>query len=214
LQTLLEPEEFKTTHGYLLEYDAVGRELARRTVPPVPVPAASYAEALFGLVTPMTEAAAIVGVTRHLRSEERLKGSTQKSMFLMFLENSRYYIPATSRYKGTPSGLIPAYLALMLLSAAACAIGCWLQARRFAFSTGQRIGWAFVGWFFGWVGLVLMLALHEWPARIACPKCRMLRVVTRDACEHCGALPALPEPDGTEVFAEHVAIPQPALATR
>jgi hypothetical protein len=57
-----------------------------------------------------------------------------------------------------------------------------------------------VGFFFGWVGLVLMLVLQEWPARIACPKCHKLRVITRVQCEHCGALPAVPAPDGTEIF--------------
>ena len=160
----------------------------------------------------MTEGATLVGATRHLRSEERLKGSTQKSLFLMILENSQHYIPATSRFKGTPSGLIPAYLAMMLLSAAACAIGCFLQARRYAFSTGQRIGWAFVGWFFGWVGLVLMLVLQEWPWCIACPKCRQRRVVTRDECEHCGAGHAAPAPDGTEIFQSAAAGPHAALA--
>jgi hypothetical protein len=67
---------------------------------------------------------------------------------------------------------------------------------------------------FGWVGLVLMLALQEWPARIACPKCRKLRVVTRDTCEHCSAAHTLPAPDGTEIFEEKVAILQPVLATR
>jgi hypothetical protein len=213
LQTLLEPEEFRATPGYLLEYDVAGRELARRIVPPVPVPAASYAEALFGLVTPMTEAAAIVGASRQLRSEERLKGSTQKSVFLLSLENSQYYIPATSRYKGTPSGLIAAYLGLVLLSAAACATGCFLLARRYAFSTAHRIGWSLVGFFFGWAGLVLMIVLQDWPARVACPKCRIFRVVTREECEHCGALHIAPAPDGTEIFAENVAVPQPVRAT-
>ena len=136
--TLLEPEEFKTTPGYVLEYDAAGRELARRIVPPVPFPAASYAEALFGLVTPMTEAAAIVGATRHLRSEERLNGSTQQSVFLMVLEDSRYYIPAISWDRMTPSGSIPSYLALILLSAVASGLGCFLLARRYAFPPCPR----------------------------------------------------------------------------
>ena len=78
----------------------------------------------------------------------------------------------------TPSGLIPGYVALILLSAAASAFGCFVLARRYAFSRGRCIGWALVGFFFGWVGLVLMLVLQEWPARVACPKCRKLRVVT------------------------------------
>ena len=94
----------------------------------------------------------------------------------------------------TPGGLIPGYVALILLSAAASALGCFLLARRYAFSRARCIGWAVVGFVFGWVGLVLMLVLQEWPARISCPKCRKLRVVTREACEHCGALHAVPAP--------------------
>src|SRR5262249_19222623 len=82
------------------------------------------------------------------------------------------------------------------------------------FSHSRRMGWALCGFFFGWVGLVLLLALHEWPARVACPKCRGLRVVTRATCEHCGALHALPEPDGTEVFAENGTGLQPFRAPR
>ena len=59
---------------------------------------------------------------------------------------------------------------------------------------------ALLGLVFGWVGLVLMLVLQEWPARVSCPECRKLRVVTRVVCEHCGALHAPPAADGTEIF--------------
>jgi hypothetical protein len=45
-----------------------------------------------------------------------------------------------------------------------------------------------------------MVALQEWPARVTCPACRKPRVVTRDACENCGAPHAMPAPDGTEIF--------------
>ncbi len=69
LPPLLEPDAYKTSPSFLHEYDADGRELAHRTVPPPPYPAASYAGVLFGLVTPMTEAATLVGASRHLRSE-------------------------------------------------------------------------------------------------------------------------------------------------
>ena len=135
------------------------------------------------------------------------KEASQKSSLLDYLENIQYYIPGTSTLATVlspatqpPSGLIPGYIALILLSAAASALGCFQLARRYAFSRARRIGWALVGFFFGWVGLVLMLVLQEWPARIACPKCRKLRVVTRDTCEHCGAPHAAPALDGTEIF--------------
>ena len=213
-QSFLDPEELKITPGYLLEYDADGRELARRTVPPPPFPAASYAKALFGPVTPMTEAASLVGTTRYLNSRERLQGRTRKPLLLAYLEHSRCYIPGTELYEVTPRGLIPGYIALILLSAAACALGCFLLARRYAFSRGRSIGWAVLGFLYGWVGLVLMFVLQEWPTRVTCPKCRKLRVVTRDTCEHCGTAHAAPAPDGTEIFEPTIAAPHAALIGR
>jgi len=200
-RSLLEPEELRSTPTYLLEYDTAGHELAhRKTVPSPPFVVAPYAESLFGLLTPMTEAASLVGACKYLRSEARLQGSARKPVLLSSLENSRYYIPGTSSSKDTPRGVIGVYVALLVLAGAACALGCFLLARCYAFSRSACLGWALVGFFFGWVGLLLMLAIQEWPARIACPKCGKLRVVTRNTCEHCGALHAPPAPDGTEIF--------------
>jgi hypothetical protein len=126
----------------------------------------------------------------------------------------RYYIPGTSRFKETPRGSILVYVALMVLSAAASAFGCLLLAGSYAFSRVSSIAWTLVGLFFGWVGLVLMLAVQEWPARVSCPNCRRLRVVTRDTCEHCGALHALPEPDGAEILESAATVTQVALIAR
>jgi hypothetical protein len=203
---LVEPQDYQTASNYLCVYDAAGRELACSAAPPLPFPPAPYANVLFGLVTPMTEAATLVGASRYLRSEAQLQGGTHKSVLLDYLENSRYYIPGTTWYEAAPTGSIAVYIALMMLSAAASALACFWLTRRYAYHRASSIGWPIVGFFFGWVGLVLMLALHEWPARIACSKCGGLRVVTRDTCEHCGAAHATPKPDGTEVFEEKAAI--------
>jgi hypothetical protein len=89
-----------------------------------------------------------------------------------------------------------------------------LLARRSAFSRSRCIGWTVVGLSFGLSGLLLMLALQEWPVRVACPKCGKLRVVMHDLCEHCGAPHALPAADGTEIFEENAAAPHPALVSR
>jgi hypothetical protein len=105
------------------------------------------------------------------------------------------------------AGLVFGFAALTLLSAMVCALVCFLLTRRYAFSHAWCIGWTLCGFFYGWVGLVLMLALQEWPARIACPSCRQPRRVDRERCEHCGAAHALPAPDGTEIF-------EPAATTR
>jgi hypothetical protein len=212
--SVAERAEFKSTPVHFHEYDTSGRELAHRSLLLLPYPADSYANALFGAVTPMTEAAALVGAARFLRWEERRKGSTRKPVLINYLENSRYYIPGTSAFEVTPSGLVPGYLALIVLSAAASAMGCWLLARRYAFSRARVIGWALVGFFFGWVGWLLMLVLQQWPARVSCPNCRQLRVVTRDRCEHCGGTHAPPAADGTEIFESASAPRHVALTAR
>ncbi len=204
---LREPEEYRDEPSPLVEYDTTGREITRRNVPPYPYPAESYANAWFGLVTPITEVSALVGASRYVRSVERADGSKRKPALLDYLEYSEYYIPgtatmATSLSPATqpPRGLILGYIALILLSATGSALACFVLARRHALSRVRCIGWAMMGFFFGWVGLVLMLVLQEWPARITCPSCRKLRVVTRDTCEHCGAPQATPKADGTEIF--------------
>jgi hypothetical protein len=212
--SLVEPEEFRVAPFHPHEYDTSGRKVAHRTDPQVPYPPASYAKAFFGLVTPMSEAATLVGVSRYLRSESRLEGSIRQPVLLSYLDNIGYYIPGTSRFEETPSGLVPCYIALILLAAGASGVACLLLARRYAFSRRNCTAWALVGLFFGWVGLVLLLELREWPARSACPKCRKLRIVTGNTCEHCGAPHLVPAPDGTEIFEENASIPQPALASR
>jgi hypothetical protein len=215
---LREPEEYANEPSQLFEYDTGGRELARRTVPPYPYPAASYANAMFGLITPMTEVATLVGASRYVRAADRSSGSAHKSYILEYLEYTEYYIPGTATMATVlspatqpPVGLIPGYIGLILLSAAGSALGCFWLARRYAFSRARCIGWAMLGFFFGWAGLVLMLALQEWPARVPCPKCRTPRVVTRTRCEHCGAPHAVPEPDGSEIFASAPRISEVAL---
>ena len=211
---LAEPAEFKSTPIHFREYDTSGRELAHRSFLRLPYPAASYAKVLFGAVTPMTEAAVLVGGSRYLRWDARRKGGTRKPVLLNNLENSRYYIPGTAAFEVTPSGLVPGYIVLIVLSAAASAMGCWLLARRYAFSRARVIGWALVGFFFGWVGWLLMLVLQQWPARVSCPNCRQLRVVTGVRCEHCGGLHAPPASDGTEIFESAEALQQIPLTAR
>jgi hypothetical protein len=211
----LEPDERRTMPSYLLEYDTAGKEVARRAVPPPPLVEPSYAEALFGLATPMTEFAALVGTTKYLFASA---GSTRGSrvwVLLEFLDEwTGQFIPGGGRLASTRSGLLPAFAALILLSGALCAVACVLLARRYAFSRARRIGWLVCGLLFGPAGLLLMLTIQDWPARIACPKCGKPRVVTRDTCEHCGAAHAPPAADGTEIFEEAPTLAQAALVER
>ena len=78
------------------EYDAGGRELAHHDHPQFPYPMASYKKASFGLVTPMTEAATLVGVSQHLRSVGHTTPDVRPPVLLDYLENIQYYIPGTS----------------------------------------------------------------------------------------------------------------------
>jgi hypothetical protein len=218
---LREPEDYRTEPSHLIEYDASGNELARREVAPFPYPATSYAVALHGLVTPMAEASTLVGASKWVRSLARANGSTHKYALIDYLENFQYYIPGTATMATTlspatqpPIGLIPGYIGLILLTAIASALSCFVLSRRNTFSLARCTGWTLLGFAFGWVGLVLMLVVQEWPARIACPKCQKLRIVTRDTCEHCGARHVAPAPDGTEVFDVAAVAPQVVLASR
>ncbi len=205
--SVLEPEEYRNLEGRLHEYDLAGQEVVCRTLPSIRYKEASVAQALFGLATPLTEAASLVGATRYLRTQARLQGGMRKPVLLHDLENIRYSIPGTAPDKTTSRALIPAYLALLMLAAMASSLTCGLLARRYAFSRGGCIGWTVCGLLFGWVGLVLMLVLHDWPARIRCVKCGKLRVVTRIECEHCGAPHVPQKPDGTEIFEPTATVP-------
>jgi hypothetical protein len=161
----------------------------------------------------MTELTILVEATDYLFSKARLNGSMKLSPLLNNLVwKTEYVIPGVGSDAGMEGGSIVAFRGLILLSAAICAPACFFFARRYSFSSARCVGWALYGFLFGWVGLALMLSLQEWPARIACPSCRKLRVVTRERCEHCGAEHAAPIPDGTEIFEPTVTSPHGALA--
>jgi hypothetical protein len=197
-ELLVEPEAYRATAFFFHEYDAAGSELRQQSAL-VPSGSTPSTLALFGLATPPLEAAALVGTSRYLRWEARSQGSTHKSVLLDFLDSIRHYLPGTSRFEEASGGVMALYVSLMLLAATAAALGCRVLAKRYAFSRGGRMGWTLVGFFFGWAGVVLLLVLYEWPARVRCPHCRGLRITSREQCEHCGACHAAPAPDGTEI---------------
>jgi hypothetical protein len=212
---LASPEEARTLPGYLVEYDAGGREIARRTLPPRLVPEPPCAQALFGLGTSPAEAATLVGATRYLGAEARVRPDQARWVLLdlLDLEGARF-IPGVGWDTGTRPGLVAGFVALMLLSSAACAVTCFFLARRATFSWARVVGWSLCGLVFGPVGLLLLLALQMLPARVRCPACGRARVVDRDRCEHCGAPHARPAPDGTEIFETTAAPADAALVGR
>jgi hypothetical protein len=209
----LEPHEVATTPSHLVEYDAAGHEIARRTVPRHARAEPSAAAALLGLATPPTELAALAGSLYYLRAQARATGGMDTWIHQMFLEESTgHFLQGIARGTGSPGGLHAGFVAMSLLAAVAGALVCFLLARRFAFSGAGSIAWALIGLLFGWAGVALMFALQDWPARIPCPACRRPRRVDRERCEHCGAAHAVPAADGTEIFEETAEAPDPALA--
>jgi hypothetical protein len=194
-------EAGKTMPSHLVEYDVMGREIARRTVPPRPLNAPPQGLALFGLATPPAEAAFVAAATRESVAAARRKQGLEIRPAVFFLAvPTQLFIPGAGANMDATGGVVVAYRALILLSALACAAICFLLARRHSFSRAGRVGWGLCGLLFGWVGLVLMLALQEWPARVRCPSCGWPRRVDRERCQHCGAPHAPPALDGTEIF--------------
>jgi hypothetical protein len=193
----------KAMPSYVVEYAGDGRELARQKVPPAPLAMASFAETLYGLFTAPVEAAGLVPATDRQFTQAKSHGRNEVTPLLYFLAiTTQNFIPGFGWERTAESHRIITYVVWILLSALASALGCFMLARRFAFSRARRIGWLLCGLVFGPVGLLLLLAVQEWPARIACPQCHKPRLVTRETCEHCGATHAKPIEDGTEIFEE------------
>jgi hypothetical protein len=210
----LGPDAYGTVPTSVREYDSAGREIAHRILPPLPDIPPSSAEALFGLVTPPMEVATLVGTSWGLRREARLAAGREVWVLLELLEEWITFIPMPVWRADTGSRLFVGYTALSLSAAAACALVCFLLGHRSAFSRARCLGWAMGGLLFGWTGLVLMLVLQEWPARVRCPSCGRPRRVDQERCGHCGAPHAVPAPDDTEIFEETAATPTAALAGR
>jgi hypothetical protein len=215
----------ETTAEHVVIYDRGGRELtprqeippqpgrARQLVPPAVLFEPSSMNALAGAVTSPAEAAVLIGTTRQLESDVRANNGTAVPLALRFLiVATQFFLPGIRWNPPAHTGLVVGFGTLMLLSAVTCALVCALLSRRYAFSRARGIGWTLCGFLCGPAGLLLMLAVQEWPARVACPGCGRPRLVTRDACEHCGAPHAVPAPDGTEVFEQTAASADTTLA--
>ncbi len=95
---------------------------------------------------------------------------------------------------------LPGLLAVSVLSGLVAALLAWFISRRCGDGRRGQFAWAFGVFWLGGYGVLLLLALRAWPARVLCPNCGRLRVVDRETCEHCGAAFARPPRDGTEIF--------------
>jgi hypothetical protein len=208
-------DELESAPSYIVMVDSSGREIlprqaiaprpgfAREFKPRQPLVEASTLHAWFGLLTPPVEVAVLSGATQLFLKDVRKNQGNEIDLALSLLAvTTQHFVPGVRWYIPAHADVVYGYLASMLLSALVCALICLMLARRHAFSRARCAGWAVMGCLFGWVALALMLALEEWPAHVACSKCRKPRVVTRGTCEHCAAPHGLPEPDGTEIFEE------------
>jgi hypothetical protein len=160
----------------------------------------SLCQALSGLATSPVEAAALVGTISHLEAGTRKDPSEVPLLLQHLWFSTQAYLPGVRWHARAHPGLALGFAASMLLASACSALACFLLSRRHAFARSRRLGWALCGLLFGPTGLLLMMALVDWPAQIVCPECRKPRVVTREDCEHCGAAQAAPVPDGTEIM--------------
>jgi hypothetical protein len=106
-------------------------------------------------------------------------------------ELPRYRARGAAAVAGWIAALVGSLLAAILIA---------IIARRYAFESRRQLGWIVAGALLGPLGVLLLLSLPEWPARVACPSCHDKRIVTRDHCEHCDAPFASPPMDGTEIF--------------
>ena len=97
-------------------------------------------------------------------------------------------------------GAFAMVFAASVLSGLVAALLAWRISCRCGDGRRGQIAWAFGVFWLGVYGVLLMLALRAWPARVLCPNCGRLRVVNRATCEHCGAPFARPRQDGTEIF--------------
>jgi hypothetical protein len=211
-QWYLEPASFQTLSGSLVEYDDSGHEVARRTVPTRPGDShrrdprmlnfePTYFISFSGLATPPAEFVLLAAIKQYLVGEVRRDKGREMWPALTFLyATTQFYLPSVGYVPATPASVRVGFVCLMLASAVLSGCVCFVLCRRYAFARRACIGWALCGLVLGPFGLVLLLAVQDWPARIACPACRELRVVTRESCERCGRAHALPVPDGTEVF--------------
>jgi hypothetical protein len=197
----------------LLAFDGnSGKALSRQVIParpgkahaikpPIPLVDACGAQIGSGIITSAAESAALVGMTNSFVSNVKESDGADFPLALYWLiVTTQLFLPGVRWFAPSHPGVAYGFVGVMLLAALVSAVACYGMARRHALSRARRMGWTLAGFVLGLVGVALMISLQDWPARVRCPNCGKRRVVTRDACEHCGAAHALPNRDGTEIF--------------
>lgn len=105
------------------------------------------------------------------------------------------------KFLGYHAGFWWTFTLLTMLAALPCALLAWRFGVQHQASPKTRAIWALSVFFAGLFGLLTLLFLHEWPARLPCANCGTKRNVAQQTCAACAASwPAVPL-DGTEIFA-------------
>jgi hypothetical protein len=123
--------------------------------------------------------------------------STRRDQVAMALVPPVVTIPMTA---GRRTSLLDGGVASGLVVAGLCVLVGWGIGHRHGLLPRQQAGWAVFHLLFGLPGLLVSLAVQEWPTREPCPGCQRPRAVDRSDCPTCGAGFAPPQRDGTEIF--------------
>lgn len=110
---------------------------------------------------------------------------------------------------------IPRDEAAMLLGVLGCVavascVITFILSRRHSFGRTSSIVWTVVSLLFGIQGLLTLLSMRDWPARVTCTKCSRMRIVTNERCEHCGGVFQPPRSLDTDIFEKASTAPSPA----
>jgi hypothetical protein len=122
---------------------------------------------------------------------------SRRDQVVMALVPPVVMIPMTA---SMPTGSVDGGVASGLVVAVLCVLVGWGIGHRHGLLPRQQAGWAVFHLLFGLPGLLVSLAVQEWPTREPCPGCQRPRAVDRSDCPTCGAAFASPQRDGTEIF--------------
>jgi hypothetical protein len=190
--------------GHMVQVSAEGAEVRRYDLPAIVEvePAPAWPHVLWALLMPMAGAAILVGgylaFTWVMYGYPLAVMGWSQMRSEMFADYRSFYMVAG---------------ATLLVGAVAWAVVMAGIARRYGFTRRQARWWTVVGFFFGPAGVLTLVALREWPARVACGSCGAMRLVDRERCGNCEAGWAPRAAAGTEIFDEAVA-KEPVAADR
>lgn len=102
------------------------------------------------------------------------------------------------KFKTDPKETLADMAICFAIGIACAAIAC-RRMGNYSFSALRKRLWTALIVFTGPTGLLTLLAFEEWPASEPCPSCNKRHLITREHCEHCGALWPEPARDGTEI---------------